>query len=81
MGQIGFSFIFLPQSDVIKCFLKDGSWVCIRPSGTEPKIKYYIGVTSPTEIEIRQKLNWITTEFTDEMHNRFKQKQNPISYG
>lgn len=61
----------LPQSDVIKYFLEDGSWVCIRPSGTEPKIKYYIGVTSPSEIESRQKLERITTEFTDEMNNRF----------
>jgi phosphoglucomutase len=64
--------LILPQSDVIKYFLEDGSWVCIRPSGTEPKIKYYIGVTSPTEIESRQKLDRITTEFKVEMNNRFK---------
>lgn len=31
----------LPKSNVIKFFLNDGSWVAIRPSGNEPKIKYY----------------------------------------
>lgn len=31
----------LPKSNVIKLFLEDGSWVVVRPSGNEPKIKYY----------------------------------------
>ena len=35
--------ITLPQSDVLYYVLDDGSWVCIRPSGTEPKIKLYFG--------------------------------------
>ena len=34
----------LPASDVLKFFLKDGSTICIRPSGTEPKVKFYIEV-------------------------------------
>ena len=34
----------LPKSDVLKYFLKDGSWFAVRPSGTEPKIKFYCGV-------------------------------------
>ena len=34
----------LPTSDVLYYTLEDGSWVCIRPSGTEPKLKFYIGV-------------------------------------
>ena len=33
----------LPKSDVIYYVLADGSWVCVRPSGTEPKIKLYFG--------------------------------------
>ncbi|MCL2398811.1 MAG: phospho-sugar mutase [Defluviitaleaceae bacterium] len=33
----------LPKSDVMYYVLEDGSWVCIRPSGTEPKIKLYFG--------------------------------------
>ena len=33
----------LPKSDVLYFVLDDGSWVCVRPSGTEPKIKIYYG--------------------------------------
>ena len=38
------SSINLPQSDVLQFILKDGSKISIRPSGTEPKIKFYFGV-------------------------------------
>lgn len=41
--------ITLPKSNVLKFVLEDDSWVCVRPSGTEPKIKYYIGVKSEKE--------------------------------
>lgn len=34
----------LPSSDVVKVQLEDGSWFCVRPSGTEPKLKIYFGV-------------------------------------
>ena len=34
----------LPKSDVLYFELEGGAWCCIRPSGTEPKIKFYIGV-------------------------------------
>ena len=33
-----------PPSDVLKYTLDDGSWIAVRPSGTEPKIKFYIAV-------------------------------------
>ena len=33
-----------PPSDVLKYTLADGSWIVVRPSGTEPKIKFYIAV-------------------------------------
>ena len=36
--------ISLPSSNVLKYYLQDGSWFCIRPSGTEPKAKFYFGV-------------------------------------
>ncbi|MGC9932361.1 phospho-sugar mutase [Priestia aryabhattai] len=36
--------IDLPSSNVIKFWLQDGSWFVIRPSGTEPKVKFYFGV-------------------------------------
>ncbi|KNY25288.1 phosphoglucomutase/phosphomannomutase [Pseudobacteroides cellulosolvens ATCC 35603 = DSM 2933] len=35
----------LPESDVLYYEMEDGSWFCVRPSGTEPKIKIYYGVT------------------------------------
>ena len=37
----------LPKSDVLYYTMEDGSWVCVRPSGTEPKIKLYIGICIP----------------------------------
>jgi phosphoglucomutase len=40
--------IELPESNVLKVFLQDGSWYCLRPSGTEPKIKCYFGVKAGT---------------------------------
>ena len=36
--------IHLPKSNVLKYTLTDDSWFCLRPSGTEPKIKFYFGV-------------------------------------
>ncbi|GIO35236.1 phosphomannomutase [Paenibacillus antibioticophila] len=34
----------LPKENVLKFLLEDGSWFCLRPSGTEPKIKFYFAV-------------------------------------
>jgi phosphoglucomutase len=62
--------IELPQANVIKYFLKDGSWVCLRPSGTEPKVKYYFGVFADTEQESDEKLELIKESFLDEMNRR-----------
>ncbi|MBS4761971.1 phospho-sugar mutase [Carnobacteriaceae bacterium zg-ZUI252] len=50
-----------PASDVLKYILADGSWVAIRPSGTEPKIKFYIGVNDVTQQKANEKLNAIKT--------------------
>ena len=38
----------LPPSDVVYYDCEDGTWVCVRPSGTEPKIKFYFGVKGST---------------------------------
>ena len=38
------SSITLPKSNVLYFDMEDGCWCCARPSGTEPKIKFYIGV-------------------------------------
>ncbi|SES20170.1 phospho-sugar mutase [Psychrobacillus sp. OK032] len=60
--------ILLPKSNVLKYFLADGSWVCVRPSGTEPKIKYYFGVTSGSEAESITKLELLKEAFSTEMN-------------
>lgn len=49
----------METSDVLKYTLSDGSWVAIRPSGTEPKIKYYIGIKAIDEQEAGHKLEQI----------------------
>lgn len=38
----------LPESNVLYYDLEDNAWFCVRPSGTEPKIKFYYGVSSDT---------------------------------
>lgn len=48
--------IHLPKSNVIKYFLSDGSWFCVRPSGTEPKAKFYFGVQGSTLEESKEKI-------------------------
>ncbi|HEY5583746.1 MAG TPA: phospho-sugar mutase [Ruminiclostridium sp.] len=45
--------ITLPASDVLYFEMEDGSWFCVRPSGTEPKIKIYYGVSDKT-LELSQ---------------------------
>lgn len=62
--------IELPQSNVLKYFLEDGSWVCLRPSGTEPKVKFYFSVKGITEQESDEKLELIKESFLDEVNNR-----------
>lgn len=46
----------LPASDVLYYDLNDDAWVCVRPSGTEPKIKFYYGVKG-TSLENAQELS------------------------
>ncbi|MGX7201038.1 phosphoglucomutase [Enterococcus plantarum] len=46
-----------PPSDVLKYFLEDGSWIAIRPSGTEPKIKFYLATKAASQTEADQKIN------------------------
>jgi len=41
----------LPIANALKFILSDGSWFAIRPSGTEPKIKFYFGVQGRTQVE------------------------------
>lgn len=48
--------IALPSSNVLKYILNDGTWFCLRPSGTEPKIKFYFGVKGTSMHEAEEKL-------------------------
>ena len=49
----------LPKENVLKFLLDDGSWFCLRPSGTEPKIKFYFGVCGTSTEDAKARLNRI----------------------
>ena len=46
--------IELPKSNVVKLFFENGNTITVRPSGTEPKVKFYIGMKSPNKIDKSQ---------------------------
>lgn len=48
--------IHLPKSNVLKYYLADESWFCIRPSGTEPKCKFYFAVRGDSEAQSEARL-------------------------
>lgn len=54
LGNTG--VLVYPKADVLKYMLKDETWIAIRPSGTEPKIKIYIGVRGETKEEAEKRL-------------------------
>ena len=54
--------INIPKSDVLIYYLEDGSKICARPSGTEPKIKFYFSVNAPLDaienaVEVEKELD------------------------
>ena len=51
-----------PPSDVLKYTLADGSWIAVRPSGTEPKIKFYIAVVGDSNEDSQAKIANIEAE-------------------
>ena len=62
----------IPKSDVLIYYLEDGSKICARPSGTEPKIKFYFSVNCAIESindipEAEQQLNQKITTIISEM--------------
>lgn len=61
----------LPKSNVLKYFLEDESWVAVRPSGTEPKLKFYIAVKGNDEAECDTKVAGIKA-YIDEIVNKLK---------
>ena len=52
----------LPIANVLKFKLADGTWFAIRPSGTEPKIKFYFGVMAETKVESDELLSAIKVD-------------------
>ncbi|RRR52247.1 phospho-sugar mutase [Streptococcus suis] len=54
-----------PPSDVLKYTLTDDSWFAVRPSGTEPKIKFYIATVGATLDEAEEKIANIEKEITE----------------
>ncbi|MGG1396466.1 phospho-sugar mutase [Bacillus salipaludis] len=63
LSKNGEETIDLPKSNVLKYTFEDGSWVCLRPSGTEPKVKFYFGVNSGSLEESKSKLEKIEKDF------------------
>ncbi|MDD4356728.1 MAG: phospho-sugar mutase [Smithellaceae bacterium] len=53
----------LPAADAIKLILENSAWICIRPSGTEPKIKIYYAVCESTREESEHRLKNISAGF------------------
>ncbi len=51
----------LPVSNVIYYELENNAWCCVRPSGTEPKIKYYFGVKGDSAADAKEKLERLKT--------------------
>ena len=54
--------LITPPSDVLKYTLADGSWIAVRPSGTEPKIKFYIAVVGESNEDSQAKIANIEAE-------------------
>ena len=57
----------LPKSNVLYYELEDNAWCCIRPSGTEPKIKLYMGVKGKTEEDANSKLEKLKEAMLEEV--------------
>ena len=52
-----------PSSNVLRFILEDGSWVAVRPSGTEPKCKFYFSVRAKDKAEAEEKLKVMKATF------------------
>ncbi|OQP06879.1 phosphoglucomutase [Geobacillus sp. 46C-IIa] len=61
--------ITLPASNVLKYVLEDGSWFCLRPSGTEPKMKAYFGVKGTSLQDSKEKLANLTDAVMQRVHD------------
>lgn len=67
--------IDLPKSNVLKYFFEDGTWICLRPSGTEPKIKFYFGVKGQSLNDSKEKLKRFEDGFMSIVNERMNSLQ------
>ena len=61
--------IDLPKSNVLKYWFDDETWLAVRPSGTEPKIKFYLGLVDESEQAVQAKLNQFEKQLDIEINN------------
>lgn len=61
----GVTSLTTPPSNVLKYTLADDSWIAVRPSGTEPKIKFYIATVGETLEKAEEKITTIEKEIND----------------
>ncbi|WP_309568638.1 phospho-sugar mutase [Paenibacillus sp. sptzw28] len=60
----------LPPENVLKFMLDDGSWFCLRPSGTEPKIKVYFAVRGESQSEAAAAVQRLTQAVMERVDNK-----------
>ena len=60
--------IDLPKSNVLKYYLEDGSWIAARPSGTEPKIKFYFSIKGKDINEASEKTDVLQKDILNIVH-------------
>ena len=61
------SGLSLPKSNVLKYYLSNGSWVVLRPSGTEPKLKIYFAVKGNSLENAKELINSLNNEFVEKV--------------
>lgn len=72
LGQNATRGIELPQEDVLQWITREGSKITIRPSGTEPKMKLYLGVRGSSFEEAAQRLQVLEQAFDELVQERLK---------
>ncbi|PSL45195.1 alpha-phosphoglucomutase [Salsuginibacillus halophilus] len=58
----------LPVSNVLKFHLENGGWFCLRPSGTEPKLKVYCAAVGNSRTEAEQQLDDLYRDLSERIH-------------
>lgn len=66
--ESGRETIDLPKADVLKYTLADSSWIAVRPSGTEPKIKFYISAYDDSGVAVMEKMEAFEADIRSEIN-------------